>query len=69
MESKNCYSFKRQMFLMMNIVTIPLVSIVDDDEFKQEILIILVFNVEIASFVLTCCFCHGIGHMIGNCPY
>jgi hypothetical protein len=38
---------------MMIIVTIPLMSIVDDDEFKQEILITLVFNVEITSFVLT----------------
>jgi hypothetical protein len=57
------------MFLVMNIVTIPLMSIVDDDEFKQEILITLVFNVEITSIVLTCYFCHGIGHMIGSCPY
>lgn len=49
---------------MMNIVTIPLMSIVDDDEFKKEILINLVFNVKITSFALTCYFCHGIGHMI-----
>jgi len=32
---------------MMNMVTIPLMSIVDDDEFKQEILITLVLMLKL----------------------
>jgi hypothetical protein len=42
-------------------------SLTNDDEFHPINLITSIFNVEVSFHV--CSFCHGLGHLLANCPY